>query len=112
MLVTYVTKIAPFPSLIQLGNGANIKIPKQEISCTVHDRVVVLIMHSFLELTRRVSFLPSCTHIDGFQMSIKCPTSGGQARDQEAAVQRTFHFVRSSFFYLQTAIVMTQHSTY
>lgn len=57
MLVTYVTKIAPIPSLIQLGNGANIKIPKQEISCTVHDRVVVLIMHSFLELTRRVSFL-------------------------------------------------------
>ena len=56
MLVN-VTKIAPIPSLIQLGNGANIKIPKQEISCTVHDRVVVLIMHSFLELTRRASFL-------------------------------------------------------
>ena len=49
-------------------------------------------------------------HIDGFQMSIKRPTSGGQARDQEAAVQRTFHLVRSSFFYLQTAIVRTQPS--
>ena len=35
-----------------------------------------------------------------FQMSIKCPTSGGQTRDQEAAVQQTFHFDRSSFCYL------------
>ena len=25
--------------------------------------------------------------VDGFQMSTKCPTSGGQARDQEAGVQ-------------------------
>ena len=33
-------------------------------------------------------------YIDGFQMSIKRPTSGGQARDQKAAVQRTFHLVR------------------
>ena len=24
--------------------------------------------------------------IDGFQMSVKCPTSGGQVRNQEAAV--------------------------
>ena len=38
--------------------------------------------------------------IDGFQMSIKRPTSGGQARDQEAAVQQIFHLERSSFFYL------------
>ena len=37
---------------------------------------------------------------DGFQMSIKCPTSGGQARAQEAAVQQIFHLERSSFFYL------------
>ena len=29
--------------------------------------------------------------IDGFQMSIKRPTSGGQTHDQEAAVQRTFY---------------------
>ena len=38
--------------------------------------------------------------IDGFYTPIKHPTSGGQARDQEAAVQQTFHLVRSSFFYL------------
>ena len=31
---------------------------------------------------------------DGFQMSIKRPTSGGQMHDQEAAVQRTFHLER------------------
>ena len=57
MLVTYVTKIAPFPSLMQLGNGANLRIARQEISCATHDtRVVVLIMHTFLQLTRRKSF--------------------------------------------------------
>ena len=27
-----------------------------------------------------------------------CPTSGGQTRDQEAAVQQTYHLERSSFF--------------
>ena len=37
--------------------------------------------------------------IDGFQMSIKRPTSGGQARAQEAAVQQIFHLERSSFFF-------------
>jgi len=37
-------------------------------------------------------------HIDGFTMPIKYPTSGGQARNQEAAVQRTFHLERSSSF--------------
>ena len=42
----------------------------------------------------------SQTSIDGFQMSIKRPTSGGQARAQEAAVQQIFHLERSSFFYL------------
>ena len=31
-------------------------------------------------------------------MSIKRPTSGGQARTQEAAVQQIFHLERSSFF--------------
>ena len=31
-------------------------------------------------------------------MSIERPTSGRQTRDQEAAVQQTFHLVRSSFF--------------
>ena len=37
-------------------------------------------------------------------MSIKRPTSGGQARDQEvhAALQQTFHFERSSFLYFST----------
>ena len=50
--------------------------------------------------------------IDGFQMSIKRPTSGGQTRDQEAAVQRTFHLERSSFFYLSVLMVRTRCSTY
>ena len=42
--------------------------------------------------------------IDGFQMLIKRPTSGGQTHNQEAAVQRTFYLERvislerSSFF--------------
>jgi len=45
-------------------------------------------------------------------MSIKRPTSGGQVRDQKAAVQQTFHLVRISFFYLQTAMVRTQCSAY
>ena len=40
--------------------------------------------------------------IDGFQMSIKRPTSGGQTRNEEATVQRTFHLERSSFSYLFT----------
>ena len=35
--------------------------------------------------------------IDGFPMLIKRPTSGGQMRDQEAAVQQTFHLERRSF---------------
>ena len=63
--------------------------------------------------------------IDASQMPIKCPTSGGQARNQEAAVQRTFHlersldissvsyiYERSSFFYLLALMVRTQRSTY
>ena len=41
--------------------------------------------------------------IDGFQ--IKRPTFGGQTRDQEAAVQQTFHLERSSFFYLSVLMV-------
>ena len=45
--------------------------------------------------------------IDGFQMSIKRPTSGGQTRDQEAAVQRTLHLERSSFSYLSVLMVRT-----
>jgi len=50
--------------------------------------------------------------IDGFQMSIKHPTSGGQACAQEAAVQQIFHFERSSFFYLSALMVRTQRSAY
>ena len=38
------------------------------------------------------------TAIDGLQMSIRCPTSGGQTCNQEAAVQRIFHLKRSGFF--------------
>ena len=52
------------------------------------------------------------TAIDGFQTSIKRPTSGGQARDQEAAVQRTSHLERSSFFYLSTLMARTPRSVY
>ena len=53
--------------------------------------------------------------IDGLQMSIKCPTSGGQTsggqtsggqtRNQEAAIQQTFHLERSSFFYLSVIVI-------
>ena len=50
--------------------------------------------------------------IDGFQMSIKRPTSGRQARAQEAAVQQIFHLERSSFFYLSALMVRTQRSAY
>ena len=50
--------------------------------------------------------------IDGFQMPIKCPTSRGQARDQEAAVQRTFYLVRNSFFYLSALMVKIQRTVY
>ena len=48
--------------------------------------------------------------IDGFQMSIKCPTSGGQMRDKQAAIQQSYHFERNSFFYLSLLIVRTQCS--
>ena len=50
--------------------------------------------------------------IDGSQMSIKRPTSGGQARAQEAAVQQIFHLGRSSFFYLSALMVRTRRSAY
>ena len=45
--------------------------------------------------------------IDGFQMSIKYPTFRGQTRDQEAAVQQTFRFEVSSFFYPLVLMVST-----
>ena len=40
-------------------------------------------------------------------MSVKRPTSGGQTHDQEAAVQRTFHLERNSFFYLSVLMIRT-----
>ena len=49
-------------------------------------------------------------NIDGLQMPIKHPTSRGQTHNQEVAVQRTFHYERSKFFYLSTLMVRTQHS--
>ena len=52
------------------------------------------------------------TAIDGFQMSIKRPTSGGQAHAQEAAVQQIFHLERSSFFYISALMVRIQRNTY
>ena len=48
--------------------------------------------------------------VDGFQMSIKHLTTGGQTCDQEAAVQQTFHLERSIFFYLSVLIVRTRCS--
>ena len=49
--------------------------------------------------------------MDGFQMSIERPTSGGQAHAQEATVQQIFHLERSSF-YLSALMVRTQRSAY
>ena len=46
------------------------------------------------------------TAIDGFQMSIKHSTSGGQMHDQEAAVQLTFHLQRTSFSCLSVLMVV------
>ena len=46
--------------------------------------------------------------VDYFQMSIRRPTFGGQMRDQEAAIQQTFHLERSSFFYLSALMVRTR----
>ena len=42
-----------------------------------------------------------CMDVDSFQMPMKCPTSGGQAHDQETVVQEAFHLVRSSFVIFQ-----------
>jgi len=44
------------------------------------------------------SHYPLMLVIDGFQMSIKCPTSGGQTHDQELTVQWSFHFRERAFF--------------
>ena len=38
------------------------------------------------------------TGIDGFQTSIKRPTSRGQMRNEEGAVQWTIHFERNDIF--------------
>ena len=54
-------------------------------------------------------------NIDGFPgQSIyywfKCPTSGGQMRNKEAAIQQTFHLERNSFIYLLALMVRIQYS--
>ena len=46
------------------------------------------------------------------QMSIKHSTYVGQMCDQEAAAQWTFHFKRSSFFYLLALMGGTQCSAF
>ena len=38
MLVTYITKIASFPSFMQIGNEANLRVARQGISCSIHDK--------------------------------------------------------------------------
>ena len=43
----------------------------------------------------------------GIKMSYKCPTSGEQTSDEEAAVQQSLHFKKSSFFYLSVLAVRT-----
>ena len=40
--------------------------------------------------------------IDGFQMSIKNPTSGGQMCNEVVVVQQTFSFERSFFYFFET----------
>ena len=64
------------------------------------------------QLERVAALYMYSVHIDGFQMSIKHPTSGGQTRNQEAAVQQIFHLEKSSFFYLSALMVRTQCSAY
>ena len=41
-----------------------------------------------------VTYAHICVHVWMISMSNKCPTSGGQTADQEAAVQQTFHLER------------------
>ena len=54
----------------------------------------------YISFVSKLLVLFSQYSINGFQISIKRPTSGGQTCDQEAAVQQTFHLERSSFLYL------------
>ena len=63
------------------------------------------------QLQQQVGIVCKVLHLDGFKMPIKYPTSGWgrQVHDQEVAVQRTFHLVRSSCFYLSALMVRTQH---
>ena len=63
------------------------------------------------QLQQQVGIVCKVLHIDGFKKPIKHPTSGWgrQVHDQEVAVQRTFHLVRSSCFYLSALMVRTQH---
>ena len=50
--------------------------------------------------------------IDGFQMSVKRPTSRGQMCHEEAAIQWPYHFERNSFFYLLVLILRTWYSAF
>ena len=60
--------------------------------------VTVLRGHHYeTELTICHSLFPGLPTVVSKIMPIKRPTSGGRASDRETAVQRTFHFVRSSF---------------
>ena len=42
----------------------------------------------------------SPVHNIQYIIDLKCPTSGGQMRNKEAAIQQTFHLERNSFIYL------------
>ena len=62
------------------------------------------VLCSCVNFGKTILVLPAIP-IDGFRMTIKRPTSGGQTRNQEAVVQHTFHLERSSLFYL--SVLMT-----
>ena len=49
-----------------------------------------------------------CSLIHSYRWVTKRPTSGGLMRNQEEAVQRTFHIERSSFYYYSVLMVRTQ----
>ena len=46
----------------------------------------------YMQVSKKCSYTICC-----YRWATKCPTSGGLMRNQEAAVQRTFHIERSSF---------------
>ena len=62
--------------------------------CDVMKVYTILVVYSTVNCEETCNPLLAVS-IDGFQMSINHPTSGGQTHDQEAAVQRTFHLERN-----------------